>query len=82
VPRKQSGWSVSRLALGQRAAILNDIILNKNLKLLLINYLARKVDVLFQFPSGSQYTWDRIYGRTVYIQTYVHTYTIHTYINT
>jgi hypothetical protein len=36
-------------------------------KLLLINYLAQKVDVLFHFPSRSQYTWDRTYGRTVYI---------------
>jgi len=42
------------------------IIINKNLKLLLINYLARKMDVLFHFPSMSQYTWDRTYGMTVY----------------
>jgi hypothetical protein len=48
-------------------AILSGIIINKNLKLLLINYLARKVDVLFHFPSRSQYTWDRTYGRTVYL---------------
>ena len=47
-------------------AILSGIIINKNLKLLLINYLAQKVDVLFHFPSRSQYTWDRTYGRTVY----------------
>ena len=60
-----SGRSVSRLASGQRAAILSDIIINKNLKLLIINYLARKVDVLFHFPSGSQHTCDRTYGRTV-----------------
>jgi len=41
--------------------------MNKKLKLLLINYLARKVDVPFRFPSRSQYTLDRTYGRTVYI---------------
>ena len=41
-------------------------IINKNLKLLLINYLAQKVDVLFHFPSGSQGAWDRTFGRTVY----------------
>ena len=40
VPRQQSGRWVSRLALGQRANILSDIIINKDLKLLLINYLA------------------------------------------
>jgi hypothetical protein len=64
VPR-QSGWSVSRFASRQRSAILSGIIINKNLKLLLINHFARKVDVLFHFPSRSQYTWDRTYGRTV-----------------
>ena len=63
--RDSSGRSVSRLASGQRAAILSDIIINKNLKLLLINYLTRKVDVLFHFPSRSQYSWNRTYGRTV-----------------
>jgi len=47
-------------------AILSDIIINKNLKLLLINYFARKVYVLFHFPSMSQYTCNRTYGRTVY----------------
>ena len=57
---------VSRLAWRQRAGILSGIIINKNLKILLINYLARKVDVLFNFPSRSQYTWDKTYGRTVY----------------
>jgi hypothetical protein len=45
---------------------LSGIIINKNLKLLLISCLARKVDVLFHFHSRSQYTWDRTYGRTVY----------------
>jgi hypothetical protein len=45
---------------------LSGIIINKILKLLLINYLARKVYVLFHFSSGSQYTWDITYGRTVY----------------
>ena len=44
--RKQSDRSVSRLASRHRAAILSDIIINENLKLLQINYLARKVDVL------------------------------------
>ena len=38
----------------KRAAILSDIIINKNLKILIMNYLARKVDVLFYFPSRSQ----------------------------
>jgi len=46
---------------------LSGIIINKILKLLLINYLVRKVYVLFHFPSRSQYTLDRTYGRTVYI---------------
>jgi len=36
-----------------RAAIVSDIIINENLKLLQINYLARKVDVFFNFPSRS-----------------------------
>jgi len=44
---------------------LSGIIINKNLKLLLVNCLARKVDVLCNFPSRSQYTWERTYGRTV-----------------
>jgi len=39
--------------------------MNKNLKLLLINYLSQTVDALFHFPSRSQYTWDRTYGRNV-----------------
>jgi hypothetical protein len=43
---------------------LSGININKNLKLLLTNYLARKV---FHFPSVSQYTGDRTSGRTVYI---------------
>jgi hypothetical protein len=46
---------------------LSGININKNLKLLLTNYLARKVDVLFHFPSVSQCTGDRTSGRTVYI---------------
>ena len=41
---------------------LSDIIINKNLKLLVINYLARKTDVLFHFPSRSQHTCNRIYS--------------------
>ena len=61
----QSGRSVSRLASRQRAAILSGIIIKKNLKLLQINYLTRRVSVLFHFPSRSQYTWNRTYGRTV-----------------
>jgi len=65
MPQEQSGRSVSRLALRQRAAILSGIIINKNLILLLINYLIRKVDVLFHSPSRSQITFDRTYGRTV-----------------
>ena len=39
---------------------LSDIIINKDLKLLLINYLVRKVDALFHFPSRSHCT----YGKT------------------
>jgi len=50
----------------QRAAILSDIIINKNLKLLLINYLVQKVDVLFHFPSRSQNPCNRTYGKTMY----------------
>jgi hypothetical protein len=49
----------------QRAVILSDIIINENLKLLQINYLVLDVDVLFHFPSRSQYTWDRTYGKTM-----------------
>ena len=49
---QQSGWSISRLASRQIAAILSDIIINENLKLLQINYLAQKVDVLFNFFLG------------------------------
>jgi len=56
---------ISRLASGQRAAILSAIIISKNLKLLQMNYLALKVDVLFHFPSRSQYNCSRTYGRTV-----------------
>jgi hypothetical protein len=48
-----------KVCLRQSAAILSDIIIKKNLKLLLINYFARKVDFLFHFPSRSQYTRDR-----------------------
>ena len=60
VPQQQSGRSVSRLASKLSAATLSGIIINNNLKPLLKNYLARKVDVLFHFPSGSQYTWDNL----------------------
>ena len=55
------------LCRGRRRPFLSGIIINKNLKLLLINYLARKVDVLFHFPARSQYTWDKTYGRTVWM---------------
>ena len=51
---------------GQKAAILSDIIMNKNLKLLLINYLVRKVDVMFHFPSRSQNACKGTYGKTVH----------------
>jgi hypothetical protein len=47
-----SGRSVSRLALRHRAATLSDIIINENLKLLQLNYLARKVDVFLIFLLG------------------------------
>jgi len=66
VPQQQISRRVSSLPSRQRAAILNGTIINKKVKLLLINYLARKVDVLFHFPSRSQYTWDGNYGRSVY----------------
>ena len=46
--QQQNGWSISRLVSRHRAAILSDII-NENLKLLQINYLARKVNILFNF---------------------------------
>jgi hypothetical protein len=32
--QQQNGWSISRLVSRHRAAILSDIIINKNLKLL------------------------------------------------
>ena len=48
------------------AAILSDFIINENLKLLQINYLAQKVDVLFDFPSRSHCACNRTYGKTVY----------------
>jgi hypothetical protein len=60
---QQSGQRVSRLASRHRAAILSDIIVNENLKLLQINSLARKVD-LFNFPSRSHSTRNRTYGKT------------------
>jgi len=53
---QKSGRSVSRLASRHRADILSDITINENLKLLQINYLARKVDVLFHFPYRSPCT--------------------------
>jgi hypothetical protein len=45
-------------------AILSDIIKNENEKLLQINYLAQKVDVLFNFLSRSHCTCSRTYGKT------------------
>jgi hypothetical protein len=54
---QQSGQSISRLVSRQRMAILSDIIINENVKLLQINYLAQKVDVLFNFLSRSQNLW-------------------------
>ena len=56
-----------RLALRPRAAISSGIIINKNFKILLLNYLDQKVDVLSRFPPRSECTWDRTYGRTVFI---------------
>ena len=64
--RQQSGRSVSRFASRQRAAVLSDIIVSKNIKLSQINYLARKVDVLFSFPSRPYCTCNRTYGKTRY----------------
>jgi len=52
-PVQQSGWSVSRFTSRHRAAILSDIIISEKLKLLQINYLAQKVDVLFNFLLGN-----------------------------
>jgi hypothetical protein len=40
---QQSGRSISRLVSRHRAAILSDVIVNENLNLLQINYLARNV---------------------------------------
>ena len=52
-------------------AILSDVIINKNLKLLLINYLAQKVDVLLHFPSRSQYTCNSLWQDCVVVVTCV-----------
>jgi hypothetical protein len=46
VRRQQSGQSVSRLVSRHRAAVLYDIVINENLKLLQKSYLAQKLDVL------------------------------------
>jgi hypothetical protein len=64
---QQSGRSVSRLASRHRAAILSDIIINESLKLLQINYLAQKVDGLFNFHSRPHCTCNRTYTKTRYI---------------
>jgi hypothetical protein len=63
--RQHSGQSASRLASRHRAAILSDIVINENLKLLQINYVAQKVHVLFNFPSRSQNPCNRTNGMTV-----------------
>ena len=48
-------------------AIVSDIIINESLKLLQINYLARKVDfVLFDSPSRSHYICNRTCGKAMY----------------
>jgi len=64
VRRQQSGWSVLRLLSRQMAAIFSDIIVNENIKLLQINYLAWKVNVFFNFPSRSHCTCTTNCGRT------------------
>ena len=46
---------------------MSDNIKNKHLKLLQINDLVRKVDVLFNFPSTSYSTCNRTYGKTMYV---------------
>ena len=51
-------------------AVLEDMACRKrhnSLKVLQINYLARKVDVLFNFPSRSHYICNRTYGKTRYM---------------
>jgi hypothetical protein len=45
---------------------LSNIIINENLKLLQINYLARIVDVLFNFRSRSHCTYNITYGQIMY----------------
>ena len=57
--RQQSGRSISRFASRHRAAILSDIIINENQELLQINYLAQKMDDLYNFPSRSHCTCNR-----------------------
>ena len=49
--------------------------INENLKLLQINYLASKVNVLFCFPSRSHCTYNRTFGKTgyMYIKKSIHT---------
>ena len=66
IQRQHSGRSISRLASRHRVAILSDITINENLKLLQIHYLAQKMDVLFNFPSRSHCTCNRTYGKTMY----------------
>jgi hypothetical protein len=52
----------------QRAAILSGIIINKNLKLLLINYLAQKVDVLSSSCKVTIYLGQNLWQDCVYIR--------------
>jgi hypothetical protein len=47
---------------------LSAIIIKENLKLLQINYSARKMDVMFNFPARSYCTCNRTYGKIMYIQ--------------
>jgi len=55
----QCGWSISRLALRQRAAILSDIIINEKLKTI--------ENKLFGLKSGC----NRTYGKTMYVVAYL-----------
>ena len=45
---------------------MSNIIIDENLKLLQINYLALKVDVLFNFPSRSCHTCNITCGKAMY----------------
>ena len=61
--RQQSGWSISRLASRLMAAILSDIIINWNLKLVEIkNYIALNMGVLLNSPPTPRRTCNRRLG--------------------